>query len=140
VPTPAENKFDNAIAYELFVGRWSCKIAKEFIRWLAVPAERAWLDVGAGTGIVSDAILQQANPAKVVGIDTTQAFVTLDQERIKDPRAQFHVGDAQSLDFIDLDFDVSVAGLVLNFIPSAQQAVNNMVRLVKQDGLVAAYV
>ncbi len=140
MPSPTENKFDNAAAYELFVGRWSRKVAKEFINWLAVPPERVWLDVGAGTGILTDVILQQASPAKVVGVDTSQAFIELAQERIKDTRAQFQMGDANHLNLSDATFDVAVAGLVLNFVPSAQQAVNNMVRLVKPGSLVAAYV
>jgi ubiquinone/menaquinone biosynthesis C-methylase UbiE len=135
-----ENKFDNASAYELFVGRWSRKVAKQFINWLEVPPERVWLDVGAGTGILTDAILQQANPTKVIGVDTSQAFIELAQERINDSRAQFYLGDATSLDLGDLNFDVAVAGLVLNFVASPQQAVNNMARWVKPGSLVAAYV
>ncbi len=137
---PTENKFDNATAYELFVGRWSRKVAKIFINWLDVPPGRTWLDVGAGTGIVSDVILQQASPAKVIGVDTSQAFIALAQEQVKDSRAQFYVGDATQLDLSDTGFDVAVAGLVLNFVASPQSAVNNMARLVKSGGLVAAYV
>src|SRR5688500_10230853 len=136
----SENKFDNATAYELYVGRWSRKVAQIFIDWLAVPTGSTWLDVGAGTGILSDVILQQTSPAKVVGVDTAAAFIQLARERVKDARAEFHVGDAVQLDLSDTDFDVAVAGLVLNFIASPQSAVNNMARLVKPGGLVAAYV
>jgi SAM-dependent methyltransferase len=139
MPSPSENKFDNAAAYELFVGRWSRKVAKEFVDWLAVPAQQVWLDVGSGTGILSNAILQQANPAKIIGVDTSQAFIELAQGNIKDPRAQFQLGDAVDL-HVDINFDVAVAGLVLNFVASPQQAVANMSRLVKTGGLVAAYV
>src|SRR5262245_37340933 len=135
-----ENKFDNATAYEMFVGRWSRKVAKEFVNWLEVLPERGWLDVGAGTGILTDVILQQANPEKVIGVDTSQAFIELAQKRINDSRVQFRLGDATNLDLGDMIFDVAVAGLVLNFVASPQQAVNNMVRHVKPGGLVAAYV
>lgn len=136
----SENKFDNATAYELYVGRWSRKIAQIFINWLAVPIGSTWLDVGAGTGILSDVILQQTSPSKVVGVDTAAAFIQLAQERVKDSRAQFHVGDATQLQLSDANFDVAVAGLVLNFIASPQSAVSNMARLIKPGGLVAAYV
>jgi ubiquinone/menaquinone biosynthesis C-methylase UbiE len=135
-----ENKFDNATAYELYGGRWSRKVAQIFIDWLAVPTGSTWLDVGAGTGILSDVILQQTSPAKVVGVDTAAAFIQLAQEQVTDARAEFHVGDAVQLDLSDTNFDVAVAGLVLNFIASPQSAVNNMARLVKPGGLVAAYV
>ena len=35
-------------SYERYVGRWSRLVANEFIRWLAVPENRQWLDVGSG--------------------------------------------------------------------------------------------
>jgi len=141
--TQPKNRFDNATAYELYVGRWSRKIAKEFVDWLDVPTEYVWLDVGTGTGILSDIILKQANPSKVVGIDTSRAYIALAQEQVKDTRAQFKVGDANDLDLSDLSdskFDVAVAGLVINFLPSPQLAIKNMVQSVKVGGMVATYV
>ena len=44
-------------AYEPFVGRWSRPIARAFLEWLAIRPRSAWLDIGCGTGAVSDAIL-----------------------------------------------------------------------------------
>ena len=35
--------------YEPYVGRWSRLVASEFPKWLAVPAEKDWLDVGCGS-------------------------------------------------------------------------------------------
>lgn len=136
----SENKFDNATAYELYIGRWSRKVAQIFIDWLAVPSGSAWLDVGAGTGILSDVILRQTSPAKVVGLDTSAAFIQLAREQVTDARAEFRVGDATQLQLGDEKFDVAVAGLVLNFISSPQTAVSNMAGLVKAGGMVAAYV
>jgi ubiquinone/menaquinone biosynthesis C-methylase UbiE len=135
-----ENKFDNATAYERYVGRWSREIAKEFVKWLDVPPDHTWLDIGAGTGILSDVILRQARPTKVIGVDTSSAYIELAQEQIKDPRAQFYVGDANNLDLSGVTFDAVVAGLVINFVPSPQQAISNMAQSVKVGGLVAAYV
>ena len=43
-------------AYELYVGRWSRGVAREFVRWLAVPDGSAWLDFGCGTGALSRAL------------------------------------------------------------------------------------
>jgi len=42
--------------YEPYVGRWSRVVAKEFLAWLAVPAGRRWLDVGCGTGALSQTV------------------------------------------------------------------------------------
>lgn len=134
-----ENKFDDAIAYERYVGRWSREVAKEFINWLALPAEQVWLDLGSGTGILSDVILQRAHPKQLIGVDSSQVYVELAQKQINDPRAHFQTGDANDLN-LNTSFDVAVAGLLLNFVPSPQKAVHNMADLVKPQGLVAAYV
>jgi hypothetical protein len=37
-------------AYEKYVGRWSRKVAIEFLRWLVPSSGLAWADVGCGTG------------------------------------------------------------------------------------------
>src|SRR5215212_902867 len=67
------NKTDawaNAAAYEAYVGRWSRLVAREFIAWLAVPPGSHWLDVGCGTGALTEVILRQAQPRAVTGVDT----------------------------------------------------------------------
>ena len=46
-------------AYEPYVGRWSRKIAPEFIAWLNVIKEKRWLDVGCGTGALCAAIVDR---------------------------------------------------------------------------------
>ncbi len=54
-------------SYEQYVGRWSRLVAKEFIRWLAIPGDRQWVDVGCGTGALSQTILHLNNPKTVQG-------------------------------------------------------------------------
>src|SRR5919198_5704459 len=39
--------------YEPYVGRWSRLVAREFLAWIAVPPDSAWLDVGCGTGALT---------------------------------------------------------------------------------------
>lgn len=50
-------------AYEPYVGRWSRRAAREFVRWLAVPPAARWLDVGCGTGALTETILRCASPS-----------------------------------------------------------------------------
>lgn len=127
-------------AYEPYVGRWSRPVAREFVRWLGVPAGRRWLDVGCGTGALCEVILEHASPRDVTGIDPSAGFVSFAQHKLADPRAKFQVGDAQALPVPGHAFDAAVAGLVLNFIPDQEKAVAEMMRATRPGGAVAAYV
>ena len=103
--------------YEPYVGRWSRLVAREFLSWLSVPAEMDWLDVGCGTGALTQVILETAMPHAVRGVDPSAGFIEYAKSRITGPLASFEVGDAQSLPVDPGSFDVAVAGLVLNFVP-----------------------
>src|SRR5262245_35389105 len=37
--------FDDADAYDRYMGRWSRAIGEKFLAWLDLPAHRSWLDV-----------------------------------------------------------------------------------------------
>lgn len=126
--------------YELYVGRWSRLVAREFLAWLNVPTGSRWLDVGCGTGALSQTTLREADPTEVTGVDQSEGFVGHAREQVKDERVAFEVADAQHLPFEDARFDAVVSGLVLNFIPSPEQALAEMARVVRPDGTVAAYV
>jgi SAM-dependent methyltransferase len=130
----------NAGAYEQYVGRWSRLVARDFLEWLAVSPGAHWLDVGCGTGVLTEAILQQAQPAGVTGIDPSEGFVAYAREHVQDPRASFRVADAMSLPFEHESFGAVVSGLVLNFIPDPHAALAEMVRVAQPGATVAAYV
>lgn len=126
--------------YESYVGRWSRLVAREFVAWLDVPPARGWLDVGCGTGALSQAILAKAEPAEVVGIDASSGFVAHAAARTPDPRARFIVGDALDLPFPAASFDAAVSALALNFVHDPVAAVREMARVAGPEGAVAAYV
>jgi SAM-dependent methyltransferase len=125
-------------AYEPYVGRWSRLIAHEFINWLDVPKGSAWLDVGCGTGALTQTILQTAEPLKIKGIDRSEQFVDFARAHTHDKRAEFEVGDAQALPVEDKSCDVAVSGLVMNFVPKPETMISEMTRASR--GIVAAYV
>lgn len=105
-----------------------------------MPPNLEWLDVGCGTGALTEAILQHAEPRSVKGMDPSAGFVEHAKAHIADPRATFQVADAQSLPLDSASFDAAVAGLVLNFVPKPSLAVGEMARAVGTGGGVAAYV
>ena len=101
---------------------------------------RDWLDVGCGTGALTEVILETATPHAVRGVDASAGFIEYAKARIANPLASFEVGDAQSLPVDSAIFDVAVAALVLNFVPKHSAAVAEMTRAVRPGGVVAVYV
>ena len=138
--SPPPRLWASGDVYEPYVGRWSRLVARELIAWLDRPAGGRWLDVGCGTGALSQTVLDRAAPAAVNGIDASSGFVAHAQARIDDPRAAFQVGDAQALPFEDGRFDAAVSGLVLNFVPQPPRMLAEMRRVVRRGGMVALYV
>lgn len=127
-------------AYERYVGRWSRLVAREFVRWLAIPENSLWLDVGCGTGALSQTILEFAGPRMLKGIDRSEEFVKSARNKINASNAEFESGDAQSLPVVSEQFDAAVSGLVLNFIPRPNQMIAEMTRAIKKNGTIALYV
>lgn len=130
----------NGKSYEQYIGRWSRLVAKEFLQWLDVPTGGQWLDVGCGTGVLSQTILQLAEPARVKGVDRSEGFLSLAREQVRDDRVQFEMGDAQTLSDDSGIFDTVVSGLMLNFVPQPERALAEMIRVTRTGGLVAVYV
>lgn len=126
--------------YEPYVGRWSRLVAKDFLAWLQAAPDLDWLDVGCGTGALTEIILQKARPRSVTGMDSSAAFVEHAKAHITGSRARFDIADAQSLPVKSAHFDVAVAGLALNFVPMPSLAAGEMARAVRPGGVVAAYV
>ncbi len=130
----------SAAAYEPYVGRWSRLVAREFLRWLAVPPERCWLDVGCGTGALSQTVLEVASPREVTGIDASEDYIAYARQQIHDDRAHFVVGRAGALPSDAGIYDAVVSGLVLNFVTQPERALADMARVARTGGTVAAYV
>jgi SAM-dependent methyltransferase len=123
-------------AYEPYVGRWSRKVAAEFVRRLDVPPGARWLDVGCGTGAVTSTVVAGAAPGAVVGVDPSAGFVGYAAASV--PAARFAVGDARALPLRDGAVDMVVSGLVLNFVPDPDRALAEMARVTRDA--VAVYV
>lgn len=126
-------------AYDAYVGRWSVLVAQEFLRPLAAPPGRRWLDVGCGTGALTAAVLAAADPAAVTGVDPAEGFLARARALVADPRARFLPGDAAALPLPDAAVDVTVSGLALNFVADPGRAVAECARVTAPGGVVAAY-
>jgi SAM-dependent methyltransferase len=128
-------------AYDFYMGRWSRPIAARFLDWLALPPGLSWLEVGAGTGALTEAILATAEPREVLAVEPSAGFLARARERLPDARVEFRLGDAASLATLPAGSrDVAVCGLVLNFIPERVAALAEMARVVRPGGMVGFYV
>ena len=136
---PAE-VWENAESLERYVGRWSRLVAREFVAWLQVPPGFRWLDVGCGSGALTETVLAEAEPESIEGVDTSEAFVAYAASRVTDLRASFAVADAQALDRPDAAYDAVASSLVLNFLPDPARGAAEMRRVVRPGGVVAGYV
>ena len=130
--------WSNGDHYESYMGRWSRQVATEFVDWIDAPPKSRWLDVGCGTGALTEAIAHSAAPSDLVGIDPSASFVDFARERLSD-RAWFEVAGATSIPLEENSVDVAVSGLVLNFVPDLVRALAEVARVVTVGGTAGAY-
>lgn len=84
--------------YEYFMGRWSHLVGQSFVNLLSAKPEKIWLNVGCGTGALSEAVINTQNPSELVAIDQSENFVNSAQQRL-DNSAHCEVGDAMGMSF-----------------------------------------
>jgi SAM-dependent methyltransferase len=136
----AKEIWESGEAYEQYSGRWSRKVAKEFLAWLQVPPGQTWCDVGCGVGALVDSILAECNPKAIMAIDRSEGFIAEARRRVNDHRVRFEVGDATALPWPSSSCDATVCGLVLNFVADAGSLTREMARVTRPGGKIAAYV
>jgi ubiquinone/menaquinone biosynthesis C-methylase UbiE len=131
--------FDNADAYDRYMGRWSRAIGEKFLAWLDPPANRYWLDVGCGTGAFTELILTRALPEKIICLDPSPPQLEHAKHTITARQADFRIGSATDLPFGTGEFDVVVSALVIHFIPDRPKAFREMLRVTKPGGIAGGY-
>lgn len=127
-------------SYDAYMGRWSRRIAPQFLDWLDAPGGLDWLEVGCGTGALSAAILARCSPRSLIAIDPSEGFLAKARADVPDGEVAFQVGDAQALPFEPASRDVVVSALVLNFVPDRERALAEMKRVARSGGRVGFYV
>jgi SAM-dependent methyltransferase len=132
--------FSAGDAYERFMGRWSRELAPLLVQFAGVRNGDDVLDVGSGTGALTVAVAAVAPSSHIIGIDPSAAYVALAQARHPGDRVRFEVGDARRLRLRDGSFDRTLSLLVLNFVPDPAKALNEMIRVTRPGGTVAAAV
>jgi ubiquinone/menaquinone biosynthesis C-methylase UbiE len=132
-------RFEDAAAYERYMGRWSQFVGDRFLNWLAPRAGLRWLDVGCGNGAFTEILVERCAPGSVHGIDPSEQQLLYARARASLRGAQFQQADAMALPFPDDYFDAAVMPLVIFFVPDPPRGVAEMARVVCPGGTISAY-
>lgn len=136
---PSYSASDGA-AYEVFLGRWTRRLAGALLDVAAFPPDGDLLDVGCGTGSLALAMAERWPGRRVVGIDVAEPYVAFARSRRAAHPAIFDVGNACDLPYEGGAFAGAAAQLVLNFVADPDRAIGEMRRVTRPGGTVAASV
>lgn len=137
--TTDQIRFNDGVAYERYMGKWSQLAGEIFLDWVALEPRRRWLDVGCGNGAFTEMLFERCNPASVHGLDPSTEQLVYARARPALQAAQFTQGNAMALPYPDDMFDVAAMPLVIFFVPEPALGVAEMRRVVCPGGTIAAY-
>ncbi|CAN5233565.1 class I SAM-dependent methyltransferase [soil metagenome] len=130
--------FTSADSYDRFMGRFSVPLATLFVDLIAPADGASALDVGCGPGAVTGVLVHRLGADRVRAVDPSEQFVLAARSRF--PDVQISVASADALPFSAATFDVTVAQLVVHFMPNPVAGIAEMARVTTGGGLVAANV
>ncbi len=120
------------------MGKYAEPLAGQFVDLADVrPGQRA-LDVGCGPGALTAQLVERLGADGVAAIDPSAPFVAAIRARI--PDVDVRVGVAEQLPFSDDSFDLTLAQLVVHFMTDPVSGLQEMARVTRTGGLVAACV
>jgi SAM-dependent methyltransferase len=136
----ARRLFTDGKSYGQTMGRLSRIAGAAFLDWLSLPEGLRWLDVGCGGGAFTELVLERTAPGAVSAVDPSENQIAFARTRPSAARVAYEIGDALALPFDDDAFDAAVMALVIQHVPDPARAMEEMRRVVRQGGTVAAYV
>jgi len=122
-------------SYDRFMGRWSTGLAPVFADYGGVEAGQHVLDVGCGSGVLTEQLALRVGAANVAGIDPSPM---LEACRARVPGADLRHGTAEELPWPDDTFDAALAQLVVHFMSDPAAGVGEMTRVTRPAGAVVA--
>lgn len=121
-------------AYELFLGRWTRRLAPLLLDFAGFTGAGRVLDVGCGTGSLARAMAARWPARQIVGIDIAAPYIAFARTQEQAPHLHFEIADAARLPFADRTFSGAAAQLVLNFVPDPLAALKEMQRVTAPGG------
>jgi len=125
-------------AYGRFMGRFSEPLAQELLGLVGTRPGQRVLDVGAGAGALTAALVSVVGAGSVSAIEPSESFV--DTLRSRCPGVDVRLAAAEQIPFPDAGFDAVLAQLVVHFMTDPVQGLREMARVAAPGGTVATNV
>jgi SAM-dependent methyltransferase len=122
-------------AYDRFMGRYSLPLAPAFADFAGIAPGQRVLDVGCGTGVLTGELARRLGAENVAGADPSP-MLEATQERV--PGAELKQASAEELPWPDDTFDTALSQLVMHFLTDPAGGVDQMARVTRPGGVVAA--
>jgi SAM-dependent methyltransferase len=122
-------------AYDRFMGRYSTQLAFRFADFAGIrPPQRA-LDVGAGTGALTEELVERLGAQNVAAAEPSTDYAGTLRERF--PGVDVQVAPAEELPWDHGSFDAALAQLVVVFLNDAPGAIRELGRVTRPGSVVA---
>ena len=130
--------WNDAAAYDAFMGRYSGPLAPLFADLAELSNGQEVLDVGCGTGMLTGELVRRLGTDAVTACDPSAPFIASIEERF--PGVDVRRAPAEHLPFDADRFDAALAQLVVHFMTDPIAGLDEMRRVTKPRGVVAACV
>lgn len=128
----------DANAYDLFMGRYSSRLAPVFAAFAKVSSGLRAVDIGCGPGALTTELVRLLGAQNVVAADPSEPFVTA--ARARHPEVTIENAAAEALPFADDEFDRALAQLVVMFMADPARGIAEMRRVTRPGGEIAVCV
>src|SRR4051794_20367824 len=105
-------------SYDRFMGRFSRDLAPPFADFAGVGAGERLLDVGCGSGVLTEELARRVGGENVAGADPSPPLLEACRARV--PAADLQQAVAERLPWPDAAFDAALAQLVVHFMDDAE--------------------
>ena len=124
--------------YERRIGRYGMELGRSLIAAAGLRAGERALDVGCGTGALTESLVHLLGHKSVCAVDPAPDAVTATQQRL--PGVDVRLAPAEDLPFADDEFDAVLAQLVVSFMHDPIAGVREMRRVARPGATVATCV
>jgi ubiquinone/menaquinone biosynthesis C-methylase UbiE len=118
------------------MGRYSRQLATPFADFAALGSGMRVLDVGAGTGALTEELIKRVGAERVAAAEPSPDYLAALRERY--PEVDIRLAPAEDLPWDADSFDVTLAQLVVSFMNDARQGARELARVLRPGGTAAA--